>query len=630
MTKILETKTNFTAGEVSSSILGRGDLRAYENGALKLRNLFIAPTGGVSRRYGTFYLATLPSRARLVAFEFNSDQVYVLAVQHLRTDIFADGVFIATLSTPWTESQIDQINWTQSADTLLVVHPDVPPKRITRQTGDIWAVSDWQWAIVNGIAREPFFKYAPASVTLTPSATTGSITLTASAAVFTSAYVNTRLKLGGKEILVTGYINQTNLSATVIETLAGVTALTDWAEQAFSAVRGYPVSAVFHQDRLVIGGSRDLPNRLWFSQSGDLFNFDLGTGLDDQAIEFSILSDQVNAIRNVFSGRHLQVFTSGAEWMVTGDPLTPANVQIKRQTRIGSRTDRNIRPLDVDGATLYIARTGSAVREFLYTDLEQAYQSTDLALLSPEIAENPIDQDYDPQNRLLYLVRADGKFATVTIYRSEQVIAWTLHETQGHVHSIAVVGRDVYVVCYRNNSFFLEQFSKDIFCDAGLSGEATTPQKIWSGLGHLEGLVATIRADGVPQLEQTVQDGQITLNSAALSVQVGLPYTHLIEPLPPSILSAAGSARATRLVEATFRLKDTPAFSVDLGQGARDVPLRNLGAGILDAEPNPYSGDVRVRALGWQHDMTAPLWRIAGSSPLPLTILSVNTEMKVN
>src|SRR5690606_22363848 len=104
---------------------------------------------------------------------------------------------------------------------------------------------------------------------------------------------------------------------------------------AFSSVRGYPITVAFHQDRLVIG-SRDLPNRLWFSQSGDLFNFNLGAGEDDEAIEFAILSDQVNAIRGIFSGRHLQVFTSGAEWMVTGDPLTPQTVQLKRQTRVGS------------------------------------------------------------------------------------------------------------------------------------------------------------------------------------------------------------------------------------------------------------------------------------------------------
>ena len=66
--------------------------------------------------------------------------------------------------------------------------------------------------------------------------------------------------------------------------------------------------------------------------TGDLWNFDKGDGLDADSIEFGLLSDQVNAIRALFSGRNLQVFTSGAEWIVTGSPLTPTNIQLDRQT----------------------------------------------------------------------------------------------------------------------------------------------------------------------------------------------------------------------------------------------------------------------------------------------------------
>ena len=120
------------------------------------------------------------------------------------------------------------------------------------------------------------------------------------------------------------------MSATVKQTLANSNATKDWEEQAFSSVQGWPRTVAFHQDRLVIGGSRDLPNQLWMSKSADLFNFDLGTGLDDEGIDFAILSDQVNAIRAIFSGRHLQIFTSGTEWMVSGDPLTPTRIQLKR------------------------------------------------------------------------------------------------------------------------------------------------------------------------------------------------------------------------------------------------------------------------------------------------------------
>jgi hypothetical protein len=219
--------------------------------------------------------------------------------------------------------------------------------------------------------------------------------------------------------------------ADVIQSLSSTKPTTDWTEQALSAARGWPTSVCFHQDRLVIGGSRDLPNYLWLSQSDDLFNFELGQGLDDEAIAFPILSDQVNAIRQVFSGRHLQVFTSGAEWMVSGDPLVPTNIQLYRQTRVGSPLDRSVPPRDVDGATMFIPRTNGQLREFLFTDTEQAYQAADLAMLAPHLLQQPIDMDYDASARLLHIVLASGDLATLTVYRDEQVSAWTLQQTDG-------------------------------------------------------------------------------------------------------------------------------------------------------------------------------------------------------
>jgi hypothetical protein len=52
MPRVRAQKSSFSAGEISPDLLGRGDLRAYENGVLKLRNTFIHPTGGVTRRHG--------------------------------------------------------------------------------------------------------------------------------------------------------------------------------------------------------------------------------------------------------------------------------------------------------------------------------------------------------------------------------------------------------------------------------------------------------------------------------------------------------------------------------------------------------------------------------------------------
>jgi hypothetical protein len=417
----------------------------------------------------------------------------------------------------------------------------------------------------------------------------------------------------------------TVVTVNTIEDLTTTTATIDWQEQSFSVVRGYPANVAFHQGRLVIGGSRDLPNRLWFSRSGDLFNFNLETGHDDAAIEFAILSDQVNAIRGLFSGRHLQVFTSGAEWMVTGDPLTPSTVQLKRQTRVGSLTERHVPPVSVDGATLFVARNKKEIREFIYTDLEQAYQSTDLALLSRHLIDDPVDQDFDARRRLLYLVRGDGLFATLTVYRAEAVAAWTLHETDGSVLSVAVVGDDVYMLVDRENGVMIEVLEDDVYLDSALSGATDSPTATWSGLDHLEGQVVSIIADGIAQDPQEVVGGMITLEEPANTVTIGLPYTHIVEPLPPVVAADGGAGRKVRMIEAIFRLQDTSSLRLDVGRGLRDIPLRNLG------QPLPrINGDIRVRALGWQPRGDAPLWRIEQDAPYPFTILSVSTELKIN
>ena len=273
MTRIREIKTNFTAGEISSELLGRGDLRAYENGALTLQNVFIKPTGGVTRRAGLGYIDTAAGAGKLIAFEFNTQQTYLLVVTNGQIDVYAGGVKETTIAAHWTTTQIDQLAWTQSADTLLLTHPDVAPKTLVRDGNGVWVLNDWAFFTDQNIVQQPYFKFVDSNVTVTPSGLMGSITLTASADVFAAGHEGTRMRVAGKEVGVTDFDSPTVVTVTLIEDLLDLEPTIDWFEQAFSDVRGYPATVAFHQDRLVIGGSRDLPNRLWFSKSGDLFNF---------------------------------------------------------------------------------------------------------------------------------------------------------------------------------------------------------------------------------------------------------------------------------------------------------------------------------------------------------------------
>ena len=623
-------KTNFTSGQLSDKLYGRGDLRIYENGAKILQNVQIHPTGGVSRRKGLQYIDEIGQEGRLISFEFNTEQTYLLCFINKSVKIYKDKKLISTLTTPWSLEQLHKINWTQSADTLLIVHPDVPPQEISRNNNEVWKISEWEFYQKEGQVFCPYYNFYQNKVTLKPSDRDGSISITTGSDVFNQNYVGVRLKINEGEVEITSVTDARNCKANVSKNLSNANETTEWEEQAFSKVRGYPNSVTFHQDRMVIGGSKSLPNHLWLSKSSDLFNFDIGTGLDDEAIDFAILSDQVNAILNVVSTRHLLVFTTGAEWMVSGEPLTPSSIKLNRQTNIGTYAKYSLPPQNVDGATLFISQNGKQLREFLYADVEQAYQAKDLTLLSDEIINKPIDCVYFQDDSILYLILEDGSISCLTSYRTEEVNAWSKFVTAGKFISCAVIGNEIYFLVKRDEKYFLETFSENMYVDCGKILSSDMAQKVWQGLEYLDGKTVSVVADKFTVGETEVADGQIELQDEAKEISIGLPYEHIIEPLPFMVDSAKPyPPKAYRLIHGTFRIINSKSLRLNFGNGYFDVPLKKMHRDqILDSPPNEFCGDVELRSIGWIRDVQQPMWSIKSSVPCSFMLLSAAIEIK--
>ncbi len=623
-------KTNFSAGEIAPELMGRSDLKLYQNGAKTLENVFVQPTGGVTRRHGLRYVDTLPAGdGRLIPFEKNND-VYLLIVTDGTITIFKDDIYLTDIAAPWTIDQVRQIAWVQSNDELLLVHPDVQPRKLSFN-GTTWTLSTWTF-LNDAVGRvfQPYHNFNQ-DITITPSGTAGTITLTAVGGnLFTAGHVGVHFLIHNKAVQITAVASGTSATATVIETLIGVGTSKEWKEAAFSPVRGWPRTVAFHQGRLVIGGSRDLPNRLFMSKSGLLWMFDLGEGLDDESIEFSILSDQQNDIQGLFSSRHLLIFTSGGEWLATGSPLTPGTLQLQRQGRIGSRADYFVPLQDVDGATYFIARDGRQVREMYYSDVEGAYTSTDLAVTARHMVEDAIDQSYDPKNRQLHVVLADGTMSTLTIYRTEGINAWSRQITDGAFKAVSAIGTSVYVIVERDEGFFVERFDENTYLDSARTYTSVSPTDDWTaGFSHIPDRTITVILDGIIRGEAELDDGDLITDEEGLEVQGGIGYTSKIVPLPPSQLNFA-SAHALRLIELKLRLFETSALTLDTGGGPRNIPLQ----GSALPEPQTYlprvTKDVSVRAYGWTNDLMTPLWTIEQDTPQPFTLLSVTASMKVS
>jgi hypothetical protein len=195
MARFVKMQTNFTSGELDPLIRARTDLKTYSNALEKATNVVCQPQGGITRRPGTRYITALPNSGtesagngvRLVPFEFSVDESYMLCFTHNRMYVFRNGNLVTNingsgnpyLTTTVASSMLNEICWTQSADTLIITHETLAPVRILRGGSDAtWSAETLPFSSTPKYAFT-FITGKPLG-TLTPSAVTGKIKLTAS------------------------------------------------------------------------------------------------------------------------------------------------------------------------------------------------------------------------------------------------------------------------------------------------------------------------------------------------------------------------------------------------------------------------------------------------------------------
>lgn len=202
---------------------GQHNLKAYDEGAKQVRNCVRRASGGLRRRAGFDDLSSARS-GRLQEFEFSDDQRYVLNFGNATLDVYdLNGTLLCEIgAAPWTDSTADELTFTQNGDVMVITN--CTPTKLLRRTGaTTFVLEDFAFDISPDGNRsyQPFFKFALPEVTITPSAATGSITLTASVAHWTAAYVGKRIRIYDAEVEITAYTSPTVVTGTVKGTLVG-------------------------------------------------------------------------------------------------------------------------------------------------------------------------------------------------------------------------------------------------------------------------------------------------------------------------------------------------------------------------------------------------------------------------
>lgn len=489
-------QTSFSGGELDPLMRMRSDLKAYFKAGRKARNVALYAQGGARRRPGTIYRADLGASTILHEYSFTEGQDYVLGFQNTKLLIYnASGTLLQTLTgQPWSLAQAKELTITASGDTIIVFHKDFWPRKLLRTGATTFTSADFEFeeSSDNSTRYQPYFKFALDSVTLQPDATTGTITITASADHFVSGHVGTIFRLNGQEVLITAVGSATSATATVRATVSGTGQHQTWDEQAFSTVRGHPRCGTFHDQRLYMAGSTDRPDGVVGSKVSAFFNFDVGEAEDAEGIDATIAGDNISEIRHIVATRHLQIFTNGGEVFVpqnASSPITPSNIRFIPQTPYGC--SQKVNPVKFDGSTLFLQRTGKVIREFVFNDTEQAYTSNAVSILSNHLINSCVDTavllgtETRPEQYAFFVNEntgsspdTDGTIAVFHSVRNEDLAGWVQWNTDGDFESISQAGSSLFCATKRtvNGStvYWLEQFNDDVTVDAASQVSTTT------------------------------------------------------------------------------------------------------------------------------------------------------------
>ena len=245
----------------------------------------------------------------------------------------------------------------------------------------------------------------------------------------------------------------------------------DWDEQAWSAKRGYPAAVAFHENRLVFAGTLAEPDSIFMSEVGEYFNHDVGTAQDNEAIKLTAATGDVHEIRYLISSRDLQVFAGTGELYIPtflNQAISPTNAQIREQTPYGSAF---VIPSLIDGSTIFVQASGKIVREYLFTDSEDAYASTAISTISSHLINNPkymavVHSGFNQPDSYAMMTMDDGDAAIFTSNRAEKRASWVEFTTNGRFDSIVSIDDRLFCNVYdSNNKLKLCEFTGSIGLD---------------------------------------------------------------------------------------------------------------------------------------------------------------------
>jgi len=669
-------QTKFTNGQVDVINWKRTDLEGYMTCAQDLTNMEVGTTGLARKRKGTQNLLNITAYGDVFiqGYEFRDKfgGYYIVTARDMAMDIYSIDVntgnltHIQTVVTSYHARDLPVIDYGSNNDVIVFVHNEYKPSRLfISPAGYLTNPFTFTFEELT-IYPQPAYDFGNIDYnnftvlySVLGNVLTFSFTGLGSDPGFTNAWVGGQILGPGNSVTQPiGYAIITAVSAFSLGTVTFTAniiipfqapfAVSNGSyysvrQPVFTDELGYPGATTFYQNRLWFGDTPALNSTVFGSKLNKPLNFDVGTGLDTDAIIYDIGITNSGAIEFLNSGKQLEIYTQNVECAAPQDPnvgLTPSTFSIRQQSAYGN--NGNVKPVTYLNDSYYISKSGNAIMNYHFNGIGQTYSSSNVSVQASSLVNNPVNRALlrgtdSSQDNFVYWLNQDNKTITSFQFSEEYKFAALTPITFNsilrpnnivEIKDLFTVNNTVYMLKFYTNTevYTIEKFADDVFMDGWIVKSANNDGLV-TGLSDLEGYTVQITYDNGQGPQDfgsyTVVDGEITIDGwigGTHNVVVGLLYDCTVVPMYifAGPMNANIYKKITRIYVDYFE-------SLNFNVNNILVPYQTFANVQQGLPPQPQTGSIVVNPVfGWNRDKT---FSITQSSPFDLQITAIGYQV---
>ena len=474
---VLNTATTITAATAANPV----QITAAGHGFSTGDDVVIVSVGGmVELNAGTFTVAnSLTNTVELTSQVTGEDIDGTTFTAYTSGGTIAD---IFELTTTYAQADLSTLKMVQTGNVLTITHPNYAPRDLTRTDHNAWTLTTLTFAPTLAAPatvsvssdsntnftvfeeRNQTVSYQVTAIESTDNffeeslATTGTTTDSSDPPLNTITWASVtnanRYAIYRSDNGIFGLLGETEATATlsfVDDNLAADLIISPpRARSPFTS--NAPATSGYYQQRQVYGGSDNNSDTNYFSQTGLRLNMSVSNPLQaDDAITSGLSSQDVQIIRHYVPLDDLLIFTNAAEWRAnSGGDSTFSFDTIKYTPQTTWGSDHPV-PIVIGRTVLFVEDGGANIRAMGFSLSDDGYNSPPMTLLADHLLAEKSANEYIitdwahqlfPEPRI-YMVRSDGKMLTLTFNQEQEVIAWTVWDTDGEYESVTSLRRSL-------------------------------------------------------------------------------------------------------------------------------------------------------------------------------------------